>query len=205
LVGLLIASLVYPLFGTRTRVLDRFDNPPPLGTLDGIAYMITGKLHWPHGNVIELKYDYEAIRWLQEHVVGTPVLAEAKIGYYREGGMRVSSYTGLPMPLGGLHQNEQRWPDQIGQRDGLYMEFWNTADPERAWQLIQQLRISFIYIGQLERTLYDPEIARSVEGWGVSFLDPAGYGKFEVLRSQGRLKLVYENMRTRIYQVIKGG
>lgn len=204
-VSLLLASLVYPLFGTRTRVLDRFDDPPPIGTLDGMAYMITGKLHWPHGNVIELKHDYEAIRWLQEHVAGTPVLAEAKIGYYREGGMRVSSYTGLPMPLGGLHQNEQRWPDQIGERDGLYMEFWNTPDPERAWELIHQLRISYIYLGQLERTLYDPDIARSIEGWGVSLLHPAGYRKFEVLCSQGRLKLVYENERTRIYQVIKEG
>jgi uncharacterized membrane protein len=202
MIGLLGASLVYPVFGTRTRVLDRFDDPPPVGTLDGMVYMTTGKLHWPHGNVIELKYDYDAIRWLQEHIVGTPVLAEAKIGYYREGGMRVSSYTGLPMPLGGLHQNEQRWPEQIGQRDGLYMEFWNTADPERAWELIQQLRISYIYLGQLERTLYDPEIAQSVEGWGVSFLDPAGYGKFDTLRAQGRLELVYENPRTRIYRVI---
>lgn len=202
MVGLLLASLVYPLLGTRTRVLDRFDDPPPIGTLDGIAYMTTGKLRWPHGNVIDLQYDYEAIRWLQEHVVGTPVLAEAKIGYYREGGMRVSSYTGLPMPLGGLHQNEQRWPDQIGQRDGLYMEFWNTADPERAWELIRQLRISYIYLGQLERTLYNPEIARSVEGWGVNFLDPAGYGKFNVLHAQGRLELVYENPRTRIYRVV---
>jgi YYY domain-containing protein len=202
MVGLLVASLVYPVFGTRTRVLDRFDDPPPIGTLDGMAYMTTGKLRWPHSNVIELKYDYEAIRWLQEHVVGTPVLAEAKIGYYREGGMRVSSYTGLPMPLGGLHQNEQRWPEQIGRRDGLYMEFWNTADPERAWELIQQLRISYIYLGQLERTLYDPEIAQSVEGWGVSFFDPAGYEKFDTLRAQGRLELVYENPRTRIYRVI---
>jgi len=203
LAGLLVAALVYPLFGTRTRVLDRFDDPPPVDTLDGMAYMTTGKLHWPQGNVIDLKYDYEAIRWLQEHVVGTPVIAEAKIGYYREGGMRVSSYTGLPMPLGGLHQNEQRWPEQIGERDGLYMEFWNTADPERAWQLIQQLRISYIYIGQLERTLYDPEIARLVQGWGVSFLDPAGYDKFDILRAQGRLELVYENARTRIYRVIR--
>ncbi|MGQ9785533.1 MAG: DUF2298 domain-containing protein [Anaerolineae bacterium] len=203
MIGLLFASLVYPLFGTRTRVLDRFDDPPSIGTLDGMAYMTTGKLHWPHGNVIELKYDYEAIRWLQEQVAGTPVLAEAKIGYYREGGMRVSSYTGLPMPLGGLHQNEQRWPDQIGQRDGLYMEFWNTEDLERAWELIQQLHISYIYLGQLERTLYNPEIASSVEGWGVSFLDPAGYEKFERLHAQGRLELVYENPRTRIYRVIE--
>jgi hypothetical protein len=148
-----------------------------------------------------LEYDYEAIRWLQANVKGTPVLAEAKIGYYREGGMRVASYTGLPLPLGGLHQNEQRWPDQVGQRDGLYMEFWNTSDPVRAWQLIQELDISYIYIGQLEQTLYNPQLTGSLMQWGVTFYAPEGIGKLDELAAQGRLSVVYENERTRIYQV----
>ena len=198
---LVAASLVYPLLGTRTRVTDRFDDPPPIGTLDGMAYMTTGTLVWPQDNPIRLRDDYEAIRWLQDHVVGTPVLAEAKIGYYREGGMRVASYTGLPMPLGGLHQSEQRWPDQIGQRDGVYMEFWNTPDPERAWALIQELGIRYIYIGQLERTLYDPARTPSLREWGVTHFDPAGYAKYEALLAQGRLEVAYENERTRIYRV----
>jgi hypothetical protein len=129
------------------------------------------------------------------------VLAEAKIGYYREGGMRVASYTGLPLPLGGLHQNEQRWPDQVGQRDGLYMEFWNTPDPARAWQLIQELDISYIYIGQLEQTLYNPQLTGSLMQWGVTFYAPDGIGKFDELAAQGRLSVVYENERTRIYRV----
>jgi hypothetical protein len=166
-----------------------------------MAYMTTGTLVWPQDNAIKLEYDYEAIRWLQENVKGTPVLAEAKIGFYREGGMRVSSYTGLPMPLGGLHQNEQRWPDQVGQRDGLYMEFWNTADTQRAWELVQELDISYIYIGQLELTLYNPNLTDSLMQWGVTYFRPEGYSKFEELAAQGRLAIVYENERTRIYQV----
>ncbi len=205
LAGLVAASLVYPVLGTRTRVQDRFDDPPPLGTLDGMAYMTTGTLAWPQGERIELKYDYQAIQWLQAHVTGTPVLAEAKIGYYREGGMRVASYTGLPMPLGGLHQSEQRWPDQIGQRDGLYMEFWNTSDVERAWSLIQQLDISYVYIGQLEHTLYDPDLTALLQDWGVTHFAPTGYDKFEQLLSQRRLEVAYENERTRIYRVVSGG
>jgi YYY domain-containing protein len=198
---LIVAALVYPALGTPSRVRDRFDHSPPLGTLDGMAYMTTGTLIWPQGNPIELKYDYDAIRWLQAHVKGTPVLAEAKIGYYREGGMRVASYTGLPMPLGGLHQNEQRWPDQVGQRDGLYAEFWNTPDAARAWQLIQQLDISYIYIGQLEQTLYNPNLTGSLLQWGVTHYMPAGFQKFDEMTAQGRLTIVYENQRTRIYQV----
>jgi uncharacterized membrane protein len=110
---LIVAALVYPALGTPTRVRDRFDRSPPTGTLNGMAYMTAGTLVWPQSNPINLEYDYEALRWLQENVKGTPVLAEAKIGFYREGGMRVASYTGLPTPLGGLHQNEQRWPEQI--------------------------------------------------------------------------------------------
>jgi uncharacterized membrane protein len=200
---LIAAALVYPALGTPSRVRDRFDHSPPIGTLDGMAYMTTGTLIWPQGNPIELKYDYDAIRWLQAHVKGTPVLAEAKIGYYREGGMRVASYTGLPMPLGGLHQNEQRWPDQVGQRDGLYAEFWNTSDPARAWQLIQQLDISYIYIGQLEQTLYNSNLTGSLLQWGVTHYMPAGFQKFDEMTAQGRLTIVYENQRTRIYQVIR--
>jgi len=198
---LIMASLVYPLLGTPTRVRDRFAQPPPIGTLDGMAYMTTGQLMWPEGNLIELRYDYEAIRWLQDNVVGTPVLAEAKIGYYREGGMRVASYTGLPMPLGGLHQNEQRWADQIAARDAQYMEFWNTHDPERAWQLIEQLDISYIYLGQLEQTLYNPGMTSTLMRWGVTFHAASGLPKFEALLSSGRLEIAYQNERTRIYRV----
>jgi uncharacterized membrane protein len=183
---LITAALVYPVMGTPSRVRDRFAFSPAFGTLDGMAYMTTGEFVWPQDNSIVLEYDYQAIRWLQTHVTGTPVLAEAKIGYYREGGMRVASYTGLPMPLGGLHQNEQHWPDEVGQRDELYREFWDTPDPARAWDLIQQLNISYIYIGQLERSTYTV---------------PGSLVKLDALAAQGRLTIAYQNERTRIYQV----
>jgi uncharacterized membrane protein len=198
---IIVAALVYPVMGTPTRVRDRFDRSPPVGTLDGMAYMTVGTLVWPQNNSINLEYDYEAIRWLQDNVKGTPVLAEAKIGYYREGGMRVASYTGLPLPLGGLHQNEQRPPQQIAQRDGRYMEFWNTTDPARAWELIQELDISYIYMGQLEQTLYNPQLTGSLMQWGVTFFVTDGMNKFERLLDQGLLTVAYENERTRIYQV----
>jgi uncharacterized membrane protein len=200
---LLVAALTYPALGTTTRVRDRFDDSPPVGTLDGMAYMTAGTLMWPQDNPMRLEYDYQAIRWLQEHVQGTPILAEAMVGYYREGGMRVSAYTGLPMPIGHLHQNEQRWPDQVSQREVRYMEFWNTSSPERAWQVIQELDISYIYIGQLELTLYNPNLTEVLMQWGVPFLNAEGYPKFEELAAQGRLEVVYENERTRIYQVVR--
>jgi YYY domain-containing protein len=185
---LLVAGLVYPAFGTRTRVDDRFPgdaNRPPLGTLDGLEYMTAGVFEWPAGNPITLSYDYDAIRWLQENVRGTPILAEAKIGYYREGGMRVAAYTGLPSILGGLHQNEQRPSIQVGRRDGSVNEFWTTTDATRAEQLVRQLGITFIYVGQIERVHYGENVA----------------AKFEELVERGLLERVYENDQTTIYKV----
>jgi YYY domain-containing protein len=190
LVGLLMACLVYPVLGTRTRVDDRFPgdtNRPPLGSLDGLAYMTVGTFEWPAGTLIQLKYDYEAIRWLQDNVPGTPVIAEAKIGYYREGGMRVAAYTGLPSILGNLHQNEQRYPWQVGDRDFVVSEFWSSPDPARTLDLIHQLRLNYIYDGQIERITHGPFISN----------------KFEQLRAQGALEVVFENEQTKIYKVVR--
>ncbi len=187
---LLLATLIYPVLGTRTRVDDRFPgdiNRPPIGTIDGLAYMTVGTFEWPAGHSIQLHYDYEAIRWLQDNVPGTPVIAEAKVGYYREGGMRVAAYTGLPSILGGLHQNEQRYPWQVGDRDFVVSEFWSSPDPARTLELIDQLGISYIYIGQIERIIH-----------GASIQD-----KFEQLRAQEELELVFENEQTKIYRVVR--
>ncbi|MBE7557222.1 MAG: glycosyltransferase family 39 protein [Anaerolineales bacterium] len=190
LVSLLLACLIYPVLGTRTRVDDRFpgeDNRPPSGTLDGLAYMTVGVFEWPAGSPIHLSYDYEAIHWLQDNVPGTPIMAEAKVGYYREGGMRVAAYTGLPSVLGGLHQNEQRYPWQVGDRDFVVNEFWSSPDPARTLQLIHELNISYIYDGQIERITHGAFISN----------------KFEQLRAQGALELVFENEQTRIYKVVR--
>ena len=182
---LLLAALVYPVLGTRARVMDRFPVSPPLGTLDGMEFMRYATYTWPEGNTIVMKYDHEALRWLQDNVRGTPVVAEAKIGYYREGGMRVAAFTGLPITLGGLHVNEQRPAWQDSQRAALVADFFRTPDPERAMEIIRELHISYIYIGQLERAIYPPE----------------GIAKFTWMVEQGRLTEAFRNEGVVIYQV----
>ena len=99
---LLGSSLVYTVLAVPARVEQRFPSAwPPPSTLDGTAYMWFGVYTWPDPqHVIELAYDREAIAWLWEHVEGTPVISEAPLGYYREGGLRVASYTGLPTVVG---------------------------------------------------------------------------------------------------------
>jgi uncharacterized membrane protein len=184
---LLMASLIYPILGTRTRIDDRFPgdfNRPPIGTLDGLAYMTVGTFEWPAGRPIRLQYDYEAIRWLQNNIEGTPIIAEAKVGYYREGGMRVAAYTGLPSVMGNLHQSEQRYASQIGERDFMVREFWSNPDPARTLSLLDQLGIDYVYVGQIERITHGDQVDQ----------------KFEQLRQQGALALVFENEKTKIYK-----
>ncbi|MFQ5813818.1 MAG: hypothetical protein ACE5I2_11630, partial [Anaerolineae bacterium] len=118
------------------------------------------------------------------NVKGTPVVAEAAIPYYREGGLRVATYTGLPTFL-GAHQNEQRYASQVGERDGKARDFFNTPDISRALQLIGELHVSYIYVGQLERTVYDP----------------AGLAKFDEMVQRGELEVIYENEMVKIYRV----
>jgi len=186
--ALLFSACVYPLLGTPQRVRDRFPaKRPPIGTLDGMAYMTVGSYAWPDdSNRIELKYDYEAIQWLLANVKGTPVIAEAALPYYREGGSRVASYTGLPSLLGAQHEGEQRYDWQVGQRDGEVRDFYTTGDIGRTLELIRNLDISYIYVGKLERTVYDP----------------IGLAKFDRMVEEGYLTVPYSNEEVKIYKVV---
>jgi YYY domain-containing protein len=184
--GLLIAAAaLYPLLGTPARVMDRFPGArPPIGTLDGMAFMTVGTYTWPtEDNPIHLLGDYRAIQWLNENVKGTPVLAEAPIGYYREFGVRVASYTGLPTLL-GMHESEQRYGWQVGERSGRANAFFITSDLAQTLSIIQELHIEYIYLGPLERTQY-----------------PVADQKFERLAASGSLSVAYENDAVTIYRV----
>ena len=191
---LLVLSLVFLLAGTRARLDDRFppeNGRPAVGTLDGMAYMSAGTYTWhpdpalAPSTRIELSYDYDALRWLLDNVEGTPVVAEALIGYYREGGLRVASFTGFPTLLGFHQEGEQRYGWQTGQRRGLAEEFWRTTDPARASELIDELGIDIIYVGQLETIVTPPE----------------SLAKFQAMAESGDLKVLYSNDKVIIYQV----
>ncbi|HEX9117651.1 MAG TPA: DUF2298 domain-containing protein [Anaerolineae bacterium] len=197
-VSLLLAGLVFLPFGIQARVDDRFPGPrPPLGTFDGMAYMTTGTYTWPDDrNTITLAPDDRAIHWLLDHVDGAPVVAEAPAGnymvngaavafdYYRAGGLRVASLTGLPTFL-GQHQIEQRDAAQVAQREVAGQEFFTTTDLARTRVLLRDLAVSDIYIGQLERYLF-----------------PApGLAKFDILAQSHELAVVYRDPQVTIYRI----
>jgi uncharacterized membrane protein len=147
--------------------------------------MQQGQYSWPDdSNTIDLKYDSEAIHWLLKFVRGNLVIAEsAEVDYYRAGGTRVASMTGLS-GLRGPHVSEQRYGEQVGARDGLHREFWSALNEERTIELINELQISLIYAGQLER-----------------YHHPEGVQKLANMASEGRLDVLYENEGVLIYVV----
>jgi uncharacterized membrane protein len=202
LILLLAGGLAFLPLGIPARVRDRFPGPrPALGTLDGAAFMTVGRYTWPDAqHVIELAYDYLAIHWLLDNVAGSPVIAEAPAGgytvagqqvtydYYRAGGLRVASLTGFPTFV-GQHQYEQRPADQVGRRGDLGQEFFRTSDIARTRELMTELRVGYVYVGALERTLFSAASLR----------------KFDTLADLGDLKVVYRNVQVTIYQVLTGG
>ena len=183
---LLLPSLAFIVFGTAARLDNRFPGwRPDFGTLNGLAFMEQGVYQWPDANnPIELGYDLAAIEWILDNVQGNAVIVEsAQVDYYRAAGTRVASMTGLS-GLRGMHEGEQRYGDQVGARDGLHHEFWSTPDWQRTQDLIDQLDVTFIYVGQLERHQH-----------------PEGTRKMEEMAAADLLVPLYENDRTVIYGV----
>jgi len=147
--------------------------------------MVDARYAWPdEEHVIELAHDRAAIAWLWENARGTPVIAEAPLGFYREGGLRVSSYTGLPT-LVGAHQREQRPWQQVNPRERDAEAIYTTTDPAALMELLGRHDVRYVYVGQLERIAYG-------EG---------GAATLEALARDGRLERVYGNDKVDIYEV----
>jgi uncharacterized membrane protein len=137
---------------------------------------------------IELKFDQEAIRWMQENVQGSPVIVEAQIPEYRWG-TRMTIYTGLPTVLGwNWHQRQQRefvpGNDIWGRADQI-KDFYIGTDLALVKDFLKKYQVHYIVVGQLEQAYY----------FG------AGLDKFEM--QDGVLwREVYRNEWTVIYEVV---
>ncbi len=179
-----VGVMVYPALATPVRIQDRFHSTPL--TLDGAAWM-PDAVHWERDEPIELRWDADAIRWLQDNVVGSPVVLEAHGDQYRWNG-RVSVYTGLPTVIGWpWHQTQQRndW-ELIRERAGDVSTIYNTQSKNAALDLIDRYRVRYIVVGDLERIYYLPH----------------GIEKFDRMVEDGDLELAYANDRTSIYRVV---
>ncbi|MBN1286152.1 MAG: glycosyltransferase family 39 protein [Anaerolineae bacterium] len=190
---LLLALLVtvgalFPITATRGKFTDRFSHDAPK-TLDGMAYM-QYTVHGENGQYFSLREDYDAIRWMQDNIQGTPVILEAHLGEYHWGA-RVSIYTGMPTVLGwNHHQRQQRsivpqsW---IWDRATDVGTMYNSTDINQVWLMLHRYDVSYIVIGETERATYDP----------------AGLAKFQAMAEANLLARVYasESGNTVIYAV----
>ena len=184
LLALVGCSLIYTVLGTQARLAYRFDTSVPM-TLDGTAYMQKA-VYTREGGALELKWDLEAVQWLQDNAAGSPVVLEAHSQQYDWSG-RIASYTGLPTVLGWpWHQTQQRWEYQhtIGERASDIRRMYETTDAPELEALLRQYKVEYIIVGELERLYYGD----------------AGISKFDAMADEGVIEPVFRNQGVTIYR-----
>jgi len=136
------------------------------------------------GRDLELPADAQAIRWMQDNVVGTPVVLEGRSPVYRWGS-RISIYTGLPTVLGwDVHQSQQRagYAGMIQERITDVERAYGTLNPQESLGMLRKYQVRYVIVGALERAYY-----------------PAtGIDKF---RTMPELRLAYDAAGVQIYEV----
>lgn len=159
----LAGSLVYPVL----VAFDRTGGFTYAQTVDGLDFV---RRQDPD--------EYEAIRWLNDNVRGTPVIAEATGGDFSASG-RISSRTGLPTVIGWVN-HEAQWRGRPGPRDEgdpalsvrpmAVSRLYTTSDNNEALAIVQRYGIEYVYVGKLERNTYGTAgLAKFAEFMDVAF------------------------------------
>jgi YYY domain-containing protein len=192
-VMMLALAMVYPYFGTRARLHDRFNPSQGTGN-DGLAFLdkappyqnLNGDTH--QGGEHNLAYTRDGINWIRANIKGSPTTMEAVGASYRSMGSRVSIYTGLPTVTGwDFHQIQQRgkFAPFVQKRQADVKEFYSTADVIRAREILRTYDVEWVIVGDEERFNYPA----------------AGMLKFQDGLS-GFLEKVYENPGMQVWHVI---
>jgi YYY domain-containing protein len=155
-VVLLAVAALYPILADRARVDDRFDTSVG-ATLDGAAFMRRAVLA-DQGTGFPLAWDADAIRWLLQHVDGSPVVAEVNTYPTLYGwGNRYAMFTGNPSIVGwDYHQRQQR-PSQselVRARIADVQTLYRTSDARLAHELLSRYDVSYVVVGPLERAMF---------------------------------------------------
>ncbi|HEY6284596.1 MAG TPA: hypothetical protein VIX20_02940, partial [Ktedonobacteraceae bacterium] len=109
--------------------------------------------------------DYAAIRWLNSHVQGSPVIVEAynpQGGDYSDYG-RISAFTGLPTLMGWAgHEYQWRvnWLNDAYNANDFYRRgaditaIYTNTNPGTVLSLMNRYNAHYLYVGSLEKTTY---------------------------------------------------
>lgn len=182
---LLAVAALYPLLAAHAKIGDRFDSSVGR-TLDGTAFMKKAVFS-DKAVAMPLAYDRDAIRWMQEHVDGSPVVAEVNTAPTLYGWeARYAMFTGNPTIVGwDYHQRQQR-PSQselVRDRVNAVQKLYRTKDAAIAYRILNRFDASYVVVGPLERAYFPQGTAK----WA------AGEGRYWTL--------VYENPGVQIYRV----
>ncbi len=199
---LLLLGLTYQMTATDKKMNDRWPNVAnPPKTLDGSLFMLgnlggdgtnTPAIYKENEVDLDLRLDYEGITFMQDNIVGSPVIVEGHTSEYRWGG-RYAIHTGLPSVIGWSWHTRQHNSllDRavVDQRIEQVNEFYNTTDINIAKEFLNKYRVSNIIVSGLERAYYSPE----------------GLDKFVAMANQGELSIVFGDLTKEsalIYKVI---
>jgi YYY domain-containing protein len=184
---LVAAAALFTVLGTADKLRDRMAPDAP-HTLDGMTYMAYAS-YYDMGLDMQLIEDYFAIRWMQDHIEGSPVILEGQAYEYRWGN-RYTIYTGLPGVVGwNWHQRQQRAVlrnNAVQERVNGVDTFYNTEDMTFVTAFLEAHDVAYIVVGQLEQAFYP--------GLGLA--------KFQLYEGQ-LWDAVYRVGSTVIYQVRK--
>lgn len=150
LLAFLLMGAVYPLTAPQQRENDFTQRT---NSLDGLDYMRT---YDPS--------DYAAIRWINSHITGSPVIVEAPGPEYSDYG-RIAIFTGLPSVINWPgHELQWRINWFSGNKGANGVDFSHRAsdvnrmytDPssQEVLALLAEYNVQYLYVGPLEQTSY---------------------------------------------------
>jgi YYY domain-containing protein len=182
---LIFGAALFPITAGFDKIRDRMSSKNTL-TLDGSKFMLTST-YGENGTTMNLSEDFYAIQWMQQNVIGSPVIVEGNVPEY-QWGSRFTIYTGLPGVVGwNWHQRQQRGvvsAEAVQNRVDEVGLFYQTDDRTVVEKFLNKYSVRYIIVGQLERAIYSS----------------SGISKFEQLN--GILwHEVYHQGDTVIYQV----
>lgn len=146
LAALLGMGLVYTVLGTYART-GGFGGAR---TYDGLAALCR-----------ENPGDCAAIRWLEEHAEGMPVIMEAVARAYAWES-RFSTFAGLPGVLGWAN-HEAGWRndwDRVLERYADVERAYKTLDPQEAMGILEKYGVTYVVVGSLEKRRYPSKALR---------------------------------------------
>jgi uncharacterized membrane protein len=166
--GVFVSILYYPFLAIKSYYGEIFNKESI--SLSGNSWLIS-----------QHPETYLAIEWLNKNVQGQPVILEAPGDSYTDYNV-ISSYTGLPTPLGWfvhewLWRGDVRFPDE---RSREVEQIYTTPNLDYTKHLLQKYNIEYVIVGPFERTKY----SKIYED------------KFKFLGEK-----VFESGTTRIYQI----